>query len=184
MISLVASLGVILFGVLEGILIAIALSIFLFFRRSWWPEGEVLGRVRELDGWHRTDRFPTRRRSQGSSSTAGRRRCSSRTPASFASRSASLCGAGTPRWVVLQCEAITDIDVTAADMLDKLDKELNDKGINVVFVEMRSRIEDLLERYGLFATFTREHVYPSIDMALRGIEEEERRAPTVDPPEA
>ena len=45
-----------------------------------------------------------------------------------------------PRWVVLQCEAITDIDVTAADMLDKLDLELNAKGVNVVFVEMRSRI--------------------------------------------
>jgi hypothetical protein len=65
-------------------------------------------------------------------------------------------------------------------MLDKLDKELNDSGINVVFVEMRSRIEGLLERYGLFATFSREHVYPSIDMALRGIEEEERRAPAAD----
>ncbi len=62
----------------------------------------------------------------------------------------------------------------------KLDKELNDKGVNVVFVEMRTRIQDLLERYGLFATFTREHVYPSIALALRGIEEEERQARAVD----
>jgi len=81
-----------------------------------------------------------------------------------------------PRWVVLQCEAITDIDVTAADMLDKLDKELNTKNVNVVFVEMRSRIQDLLERYGLFATFTREHVYPSVDIAVREIREEESSA--------
>ena len=33
----------ILFGVLQGILIAVVLSILLFFRRSWWPQGEVLG---------------------------------------------------------------------------------------------------------------------------------------------
>ena len=33
-----------------------------------------------------------------------------------------------PRWVVLQCEAITDIDVTAADMLERLDLELNAAG--------------------------------------------------------
>ena len=79
-----------------------------------------------------------------------------------------------PRWVVLECYAITDIDVTAADMLEHLDNELNQQGVNVVFVEMRGRIEDLLERYGLFATFTREHVYPSIDVALRAIEEEPR----------
>ena len=33
------------FGVLQGILIAIALSILLFFRRNWWPHGAVLGNV-------------------------------------------------------------------------------------------------------------------------------------------
>ena len=65
MISLVTSLGVILFGVLEGILIAVVLSILLFFRRSWWPEGEVLGRVRELDGWHSTDRYPEAEEADG-----------------------------------------------------------------------------------------------------------------------
>ncbi len=57
-ISLITSLGVILFGVLEGILIAVVLSILLFFRRNWWPEGEVLGHVGELDGWHSLDRYP------------------------------------------------------------------------------------------------------------------------------
>jgi MFS superfamily sulfate permease-like transporter len=38
--SVVATLAVILLGVLQGILIAVALSILLFFRRSWWPHGE------------------------------------------------------------------------------------------------------------------------------------------------
>ena len=123
--SLIASAGVILFGVLEGILIAIALSIFLFFRRNWWPEGEVLGWVRELESWHRTDLFPDAEEIDGSSSSAGRRRCSSRTPGIFRQEIRQACPARNPRWVVLQCEAITDIDVTAADMLDQLDKELN-----------------------------------------------------------
>nr|WP_287379716.1 SulP family inorganic anion transporter [Candidatus Microthrix sp.] len=30
----------------QGILVAVILSILLFFRRSWWPHGEVLGRGR------------------------------------------------------------------------------------------------------------------------------------------
>ncbi len=67
--------------------------------------------------------------------------------------------------------------MTAADTLVRLDKELNAKGVNVVFVEMRGRIEDLLDRYGLFSTLTRAHVYPSIDMALHGIAEEEASPP-------
>ena len=78
---------------------------------------------------------------------------------------------------MLQCEAITDIDVTAADTLVRLDEALNAKGVNVVFVEMRGRIEDLLDRYGLFSTLTRAHVYPSIDEALRGIAEEDAAPP-------
>ena len=70
---------------------------------------------------------------------------------------------------VLQCEAVTDIDVTAADMLERLDVELNDAGVNLAFVELRGRLEDLLHRYGLFATIDRRHVFPSIDTALAGI---------------
>ena len=38
--------GVIFFGVLEGIVIAIVLAILLFFRRNWWPHGAVLGQGR------------------------------------------------------------------------------------------------------------------------------------------
>ena len=50
--SLIATAGVVFFGVLEGILIAVALSILLFFKRNWWPHGELLGRVEGQDGWH------------------------------------------------------------------------------------------------------------------------------------
>ena len=50
--SLVASAGVIFLGVLEGILVAVVLSILLFFQRNWWPHGEVLGRVSGREGWH------------------------------------------------------------------------------------------------------------------------------------
>ena len=73
-----------------------------------------------------------------------------------------------PRWVVLQCEAMTDIDVTAADMLERLDTELNAAGVHVCFVELRSRLQDLVYRYGLFETLDRDHFYDSIDEALAG----------------
>ena len=126
--SLIASLGVILFGVLEGIMIAIVLSILLFFRRSWWPEGEVLGRVHELDGWHRTDRFPDAEEADGVIVYRWEAPLFFANAGIFRQEIRTLVHRRRPRWVVLQCEAITDIDVTAADMLDDLDKELNDEG--------------------------------------------------------
>ena len=86
-IAMITSLGVILFGVLEGILIAVVLSILLFFKRNWWPEGEELGQVPDLDGWHSVGATPTPSRPTRSSSTGGTPRCSSPTRASSARRS-------------------------------------------------------------------------------------------------
>ena len=64
LLSLVATAGVVFFGVLQGILIAAILSILLFFRRSWWPPGAVLGYVPELKGYHDVERYrsPSRRK--------------------------------------------------------------------------------------------------------------------------
>ena len=77
-------------------------------------------------------------------------------------------------WVVVQCEAITDIDVTAADMLERLDDEFNQQGVHLVFVELRSRLHELVTRYGLLETLDRGHFYDSIDDALAEVTEPPR----------
>ncbi len=171
--SLTATFGVVFFGVLQGILIAVALSIFLFFRRSWWPEGEVLGYDESLQGWHDLRRHPEATRTPGIVvyrweaplffANAGRFRQSVRR---FVLRE-------QPRWIVLDCGAITDIDVTAADIIKDLDLELNAKGVHIAFVDLRTRLQDLVLRYGLFETLDRAHFYPSITHALEAIAAEE-----------
>ena len=81
----------------------------------------------------------------------------------------SSCGTRSPSFVVLQCEAVTDIDVTAADMLERLDLELNERGVHLAFVELRNRLRDLVGRYGLDETLDRDHFYRSIDLAIADI---------------
>ncbi len=54
-VSLVATAGVMLLGVLQGIVVAVTLAILLFFRRNWWPHGAVLGKLEGDDGWHDVD---------------------------------------------------------------------------------------------------------------------------------
>jgi MFS superfamily sulfate permease-like transporter len=85
-----------------------------------------------------------------------------------------------PRWIVVQCEAITDVDLTAAGMLEQLDKELNAQGVHMAFVELRTRLQQLVKRYGLLETLDRDHFYPSIETALDAIraEEEEQEQPS------
>jgi MFS superfamily sulfate permease-like transporter len=74
-----------------------------------------------------------------------------------------------PAWIVLQCEVVTDIDVTAAEVLKALDEEPNDRGVHLAFVEPRDRLQDLVRRYGLNITLDREHLYPSLGQALDAI---------------
>jgi MFS superfamily sulfate permease-like transporter len=87
----------------------------------------------------------------------------------FRQRIRSLVRHSDPKWIVLQCEAITDIDVTAAEMLERLDIELNELGVHLAFVELRDRLHELVLRYGLFETLDSEHFYGSIDEALVAI---------------
>ena len=72
--------------------------------------------------------------------------------------------------MVLQCEAMTDIDVTTGGILAELDEEMNADGVHLAFVEMRSRVQELALRYGLFETLDRTHFYPTIETALAAID--------------
>jgi MFS superfamily sulfate permease-like transporter len=81
-----------------------------------------------------------------------------------------------PEWIVLQCEAITDVDVTAAEMLKDLDDELNAAGVHLAFAELRERLRDLTFRYGLFDTLDRDHFYPTLDTAVAAVQAKQAAA--------
>ncbi len=168
--SLVATGGVVFFGVLEGILIAVVLSILLFFKRSWWPHGEVLGRIEGRSGWHSDHNGFDAIEIDGVLVYRWEAPLFFANAGMFRQQVRSLVRERTPRWVILQCEAITDIDVTAADVLQQLDIELNEQGVNIAFVELRSRLKDLVYDYGLFGTLDAEHFYGSIEEALADID--------------
>ena len=56
--SFAALAGVVIVGVLEGIVIAIALSLANFIRLAWRPHSAVLGRVGDRKGYHDVTRHP------------------------------------------------------------------------------------------------------------------------------
>ena len=168
-VSLVATAGVMLLGVLQGIIVAIVLIVLLFFRRGWWPHGAVLGEVAALGGWHSTTRYPEATELPGIVVFRWEAPLFFANSGQFRDQVRELARERTPAWIVLQCEAITDIDITAAEVLKALDEELNDRGVHLVFVELRDRLQDLVRRYGLHTTLDQEHFYPSLDQALDAI---------------
>jgi MFS superfamily sulfate permease-like transporter len=169
-VSLVATAGVMLLGVLQGIVVAVALAILLFFRRSWWPHGAVLGRADAVEGWHDLGTYPDAEQIPGVVVYRWEAPLFFANAGSFREQIRKLARERNPEWIVLQCEAVTDVDVTAAEMLEQLDNELNAAGIHLAFAELRSRLQDLTLRYGLMETLDREHFYPTLEAALEAIQ--------------
>jgi len=168
--SLVTTAGVIFFGVLEGIVAAVLLSVVLFFQRNWWPHGEVLGLLEGENAWHSVRTTPTATPRPGLLVYRWEAPLFFANSSIFRQQVRHLVRKDRPTWVILQCEAITDIDVSAADMLERLDLELNQEGVHLAFVELRTRLRRLLDRYGLLGTLDRDHFYESIDEALAAID--------------
>ncbi|MET7482987.1 sulfate permease [Streptomyces sp. NPDC005538] len=177
LLSVAAFLGVALLGVLEGIAIAVALSVLNVFRRAWWPYNTVLGRVQGLEGYHDIRSHPQAEQLPGlvihrfdaplffANAKAFRdeiRRLARTTP--------------KPRWIVIAAEPMTDVDTTASDVLEELDLELNAEHIHLVFAELKDPVRRKIERYELTRTIDPRHFFPTVEAAVAAF----RRASPLD----
>ena len=66
----------------------------------------------------------------------------------------------------MAAEPITDVDTTAADMLEDLDEALNAKGVSLVFAELKDPVRGKIERYELTRTIDPDHFFPTLDAAI------------------
>jgi len=165
--SIIALLGVALLGVLPGILIAVGLSILNVFRRAWWPHQAELGRVEGIDGLHDTESYPDADLLPGL--------VVYRFDAPLIFANARMFGEKVRelaeddpdlRWIIVAAEPITDVDTTASDMLHELDAWLNERGVSLVFAEMKDPVREKIERYELTRTIDPQHFLPTLDEAV------------------
>ncbi|MGO9975061.1 MAG: SulP family inorganic anion transporter [Solirubrobacteraceae bacterium] len=165
--SITAFLGVALLGVLQGIAVAVALSILNVFRRAWRPYQTTLGRVPGLPGQHDRDLHPDAERLPGLvifRFDAPLFFANARTFRDQIRRLAAIDP--RPRWIVIAAEPISDVDTTAADMLADLDEELNAAGTFLVFAELMEPVRTKLERYELIGPLDPNHFFPTLDAAI------------------
>ena len=162
MLSMAALLGVALVGVLEGIVIAIALSMADFVRRSWHPYDAVLGRMPNQRGYHDIDRH------DDAVQIPGLIIYRFDAPIFFAnadvfeqSVKAAVAERAEPiAWVIVSAEPITDIDTTGADVLTDLLGDLEREGIDLAFAELKGPVKDMLRRYDLYDRVGDDRVLP------------------------
>jgi MFS superfamily sulfate permease-like transporter len=166
-----AFLGVALLGVLTGILVAVALSVLNVFRRVWMPYQAQLGRAPGVPGYHDLHDYPDAELLPGLVLYRFDAPLVFANSRFFRDRIRRLAAADPrPRWILLAAEPITDVDTTAADMLEDLDAELNEQGIHLVFAELKSPVRKKIDRYQLTRTIDPGHFFPTIEDAVAAFE--------------
>ncbi len=161
-------IGVLLLGVIEGIFLAVGIALVAFVWRAWQPYDAVLGRVDGLKGYHDISRHPEAKQIPGLVLFRWD------APLFFANASIFhehvLQAIGTAptgtKWVVITAEPVTDIDITAADMLEELDQDLREESMLLCFAELKGPAKDRLKRYGLFDMFGDERFFRTIGQAV------------------
>jgi high affinity sulfate transporter 1 len=171
--SMAAFAGVALLGVLPGIAIAVALSIGNVFRRAWWPHQTVLGRVPGMPGYHDVGSHPDAERLPGCVLYRFDAPLFFANARTFREQIRRLArSAPAPVWIVVAAEPITDVDTTAADMLEDLDEALNAQGISLVFADMKDPVREKVERYELTRTIDPAHFFPTVGAAVAAFQEQ------------
>ena len=170
-----AFLGVTTLGVLPGVVVAVALALLEFVRRAWAPYRAELGDLPDVPGYHDLSRHPEGVRVPGLVIARFDAPLFFANGAVFTGFVRSLVEEAEDdpdrdlTHVVLAAEPITGIDTTALDELVDLDEWLADRGIELVFAELKGPVKDRLRRFGTRARFGPDHFYPTVSAAVRAL---------------
>jgi SulP family sulfate permease len=161
-VAALTTLGVLAAGVVAGILLGVILSLLTLIERISHPPDAVLQEV-PGHGFHDIGE------------TAGQTLPGLLVYRFYAPLLFSNCGyfsqrvhsliatSPTPvRWLLLDAQAITDIDVTAVETLHALHRELDGKGIALKIAHANRPLRELLQRTGLEGEIGEGSFYPSV----------------------
>ena len=172
--AVACALGVALVGVLQGIVIAVVLSVIYIFKRAWAPYSAVLGKSPGVPGYHDIRRYPDAEQIPGLLIVRWSAPLFFANANQFRDRIRELVKAPTrrPSGSSSSAEPITDIDTTAGAMLADLDLELNAAGIHLAFAELQSAVRDIDRAVRAARDHRRGSHLPSVDEAVDAYHQE------------
>ncbi len=170
--AMAAFAGVALVGVLWGVGIAIVISLLNFVRRAWRPHDAELGRVDEMKGYHDTEWHPDAHRIPGLTLYRFDAPLFFANADYFREQVQRLARQDGVRWIVVAAEPITDVDVTAGEMLRELNADLDAAGVEFAFAELKDPVRDRLIHYGIHDEIGRHRFWPTLGAAVSAYLEE------------
>lgn len=165
---LVTLVAVLVLGVLIGIVVAVALSVLDLLRRVARPHDAVLGFVPGLAGMHDVDDYTNAEQIPGLLVYRYDSPLFFANAEDFRRRAGEAVASADPpvRWFVLNAEAIVEVDVTAADALEALRRDLVSQGIVFALARVKQDLRDELAPAGLLQRVGEEHVFATLPTAV------------------
>jgi SulP family sulfate permease len=172
--ALLVTAGVLLIGVVPGILVGVTASLLVLLGRMARPTDAVLQEVASSGSFH----------DLGDSSAAetvpGLIAYRFYAPLFFANADyfmervrALVAASRSPvRWFVVDVQAVTEVDVTAAEMLSRLAAELDSKGIALKFARANRPLRERLAAIGLGEHLRETALFPSVHAAIEAFRRE------------
>ena len=166
--ALATTAAVLVFGVLYGVLFAIALSIADLLRRVARPHDAIQGFVPGVAGMHDIDDYPE------ADLVPGLLVYRYDAPLFFANaenfRGRAMAAVndfpGPVEWFVLNAEANVEVDLTALDAVDELRAELERRGIVFAMARVKQDLRDELEAAGLIDKIGEDRIFMTLPTAV------------------
>ena len=174
-IAIVTFAGVIAVGVLQALLVAVALSIVDVVARSAKPHDAVLGYVDRLGRYANVTFHPSARVTPGVLVYRLDDRLFFANSRHFKARvREAIAGASTSvRWFVFDAEGTTEIDASGAEALEQTVRTLAAQDITFVVARAKHDLRRRLDATGLTTEIGANHIYPTVDEAVSAFTESE-----------
>ncbi|MGD9507340.1 MAG: SulP family inorganic anion transporter [Geminicoccaceae bacterium] len=173
LLSLATTLGVLLLGVLQGVVVAVVLSLFWLIALAMRPGDAVLGELPELRGFHSLADYPEARTRPGLLIYRFNASVVFFNADYFCARLRAAIGASsTPvRWAVVDLSPVSFVDATALQRFDELRQDLAGQGITLGVAHAKRQLGRAFERRWLAARRGRTRMFPTLRAAVRAFEE-------------
>ena len=165
-IALLTAVAVVTLGVEYGIVLAVVASIVDHLRHSYSPLNSVL--VKSPAGhWQTAPVSPGARTEEGLVIYRFGTSLYYANAAKLLEDVATLVGHGDPpRWLVIDCAAIGDVDYTASAVLTKVIEHAHQRHVRLVLSSVLDPVREQLDRYGISAAVGPDAFYDTPGQAL------------------
>jgi high affinity sulfate transporter 1 len=165
--ALVAMIGVLMLGILEGLILAVLLSLLGLLAAAKNPHSAVLGKAPDDKAYHSLEYYPEGITYPGLIIYRFDDQLFFANAPNFQEHVRDLVAADpSVRWVLVDAEAINDIDITGTDMLAELKDELAKANIELHFARMKAHVREIIQRAGLEEALGVDHFHPSIQTGV------------------